>query len=659
LRKEGIRYLESMAGYLWTDYNTHDPGITILEQLCYALTDLAYRIDYALPDLLAEAGEEPYASLYSPAQILTSQPVTLSDLRKLVIDVEGVKNAWIEKYQEPSLTIHREDNEPISNSDAPHDGEPVLLKGRYRVLIEKSDLSEFDSSKLKEKVAQQLHACRSLCENFQEIRVLEKQDIQVHAHIEIGSVDDVEQVLLHIYQRIADYVSPSVRFHTLREMLATGKRIEEVFEGPRLEHGFIDTKELQRSERKTELRTSDLIREIMDVTGVRAVRALQLVATGEEEDWLLRLDKSKTPKFDLHYSKINLEKDQLSVSFNKTGVLQQYNALLSRSPGYRKLAAAERDLQPPPGRDRNIGRYYSIQQQFPDVYGVSGNGLPNTANSQRKAQAKQLKAYLMFFDQLLANYFAQLSHAGELFSFYPTTDSTYFSNMLDDPELGLDAIRNHDASRLQEITENPYDDSETSKTQQSGERKNRFLNHLLARFAEQFTDYAMVLHGLQQPQDISVEEKLIQDKQAFLQNYPWISSARGTAFNYLKPEGEENRSGLEQRIRLKLGITETEEDFYLVEHILLRPIEAEELKQTLLEKAYAKDPYSLQLSLVFPKWPVRFSNDHFRYFVENTVREETPAHLTAYIHWLEKKAMGDFKQAYKNWLQTLRKRRVV
>jgi uncharacterized protein len=59
LRQEGIHQLERMAGQRWTDFNTHDPGITILEQVCYALTDLAHRIDYPLPDLLTRAGWMP------------------------------------------------------------------------------------------------------------------------------------------------------------------------------------------------------------------------------------------------------------------------------------------------------------------------------------------------------------------------------------------------------------------------------------------------------------------------------------------------------------------------------------------------------------------------------------------------------------------------
>ena len=61
LRREGLRLLERLAGDQWTDFNAHDPGITILEQVCYALTDLAYRINYDIKDLLAsgQAGQSP------------------------------------------------------------------------------------------------------------------------------------------------------------------------------------------------------------------------------------------------------------------------------------------------------------------------------------------------------------------------------------------------------------------------------------------------------------------------------------------------------------------------------------------------------------------------------------------------------------------------
>ncbi len=98
LRAEAIGQLERLASGRWTDFNDRDPGITILEQLCYALTDLGYRIDYDIPDLLASSGD-PARDLYTPGQVLSSEPVTLTDLRKLALDVPGVKNAWIEPVE--------------------------------------------------------------------------------------------------------------------------------------------------------------------------------------------------------------------------------------------------------------------------------------------------------------------------------------------------------------------------------------------------------------------------------------------------------------------------------------------------------------------------------------------------------------------------------
>ena len=58
LREEALQYIQSISGKLWTDYNTHDPGITILEVLCYALTDMGYRSSFPIQDLLAPRPEE-------------------------------------------------------------------------------------------------------------------------------------------------------------------------------------------------------------------------------------------------------------------------------------------------------------------------------------------------------------------------------------------------------------------------------------------------------------------------------------------------------------------------------------------------------------------------------------------------------------------------
>ena len=37
LQEESLAQLQELSGNVWTDYNLHDPGVTILEQLNYAL----------------------------------------------------------------------------------------------------------------------------------------------------------------------------------------------------------------------------------------------------------------------------------------------------------------------------------------------------------------------------------------------------------------------------------------------------------------------------------------------------------------------------------------------------------------------------------------------------------------------------------------------
>ncbi|MGM0460096.1 MAG: hypothetical protein ACQERO_12190, partial [Bacteroidota bacterium] len=59
LRKEAISHIQRVAGKVWTDFNAHDPGVTILEVLCYAITDLGYRTSYDIKDLIAPDPESP------------------------------------------------------------------------------------------------------------------------------------------------------------------------------------------------------------------------------------------------------------------------------------------------------------------------------------------------------------------------------------------------------------------------------------------------------------------------------------------------------------------------------------------------------------------------------------------------------------------------
>lgn len=400
------------------------------------------------------------------------------------------------------------------------------------------------------------------------------------------------------------------------------------------------------------------------LTACGGVKTIHISRTlgDKNETWFLELDVTKATKLDWTASTIHLERDGLEVTVNldqSSRLQRQSQTVLTRADH-----GPDRDqaLRPPQGRDRRIGAYYAIQHQMPAAYGLGQTGVSDSATPQRQVQVQQLKAYLMFFDQLLANYFAQLEEVKELFAFSTPLTHTYFSQMIDDPALGLDGIRlqtpETHRERLAQITEYPHaptDPREQALDAQAHAltRRNRFLNHLLARFAEQFTDYALMLFDARASDKTALAEKLVQDKQGFLQHYIQIGTARGTAFNDTQEWGPDNQSGLERRVRFKLGLSEHDADrFYLVEHTLLRPMEAD-TQQTvpLLELPHRREPYSFQLTFVFPDWPEDEKPPGFKPFVEQTVREETPAHLAPSVLWLspDKDEMAQFRAAYTDW----------
>src|SRR5512137_297475 len=86
----GLEHARRLSRRVWTDYNVHDPGVTTLELLCYALTDLSYRASFPVADLLATASGNPasmQAQFFSARTILPNRAWTLLDYRKLLIDL--------------------------------------------------------------------------------------------------------------------------------------------------------------------------------------------------------------------------------------------------------------------------------------------------------------------------------------------------------------------------------------------------------------------------------------------------------------------------------------------------------------------------------------------------------------------------------------------
>tara|TARA_R110002020_G_scaffold264813_4_gene479559 strand:+ start:15843 stop:20030 length:4188 start_codon:yes stop_codon:yes gene_type:complete len=345
---------------------------------------------------------------------------------------------------------------------------------------------------------------------------------------------------------------------------------EKLFEGPLLKHGFIDEGELAKADRRSSIHVTDLIHIIMDIPGVKAVKSIQIANKPQDNAsgsipsksvrWCLELavDEYYVPRLNTELSKITYYKEELPFRANREKVedlLQEYKA----GERKQKIYYPKMDFDLPTGNFRDPGNYDSIQNDFPLVYGITEAGmLPKSQGRPNLLQVQQLKAYLMVFEQMLVNYLSQLANTRHLFSIdnstdefgNPIIDATYFSQSLenltpDGAALWKDLVALEPT--VKEITESVEDFQI---------RRNRFLDHLLARFAEQFTDYGLLALRLN---PVKGQARLIEDKMAFLNNYPKISSYRGKGFDYKIGDHfwhRENLSGLENRIQGLMGIRE-------------------------------------------------------------------------------------------------------
>jgi uncharacterized protein len=572
LRLEGLRHIENLSNKIWTDYNVHDPGITILEMLCYAITDLGYRTSLPFEDLMAEETNNLQAmheKFHSAINILPVCPLSETDYRKLFIDIFGVKNAWLQIVS-PTIYVNCKEKPEGQNdyfgiqSYAPFAATThktaYKLQGLFRILIEPDENlwkkeSEKDA-KIKALIIEVIRTChrnRNLCEDLVEVNVVDQQKVRICMNIELELEANPNQMHAEIMFRVQNYLTPPVNFYSLDQMLEKGIPVEKIFEGPVLSNGFILDDELEAAGLRKQVRASDIINIIMSIPGIKVIKELYLNFCDaedkkkEDHQWVLCIKEGFQPALCNDESTLNFYKDVLPVPANKEVAKELLNELYASQKQSGQEISSE-DLPMPLGIFRNLQEYSSIQNDFPDNYGINQTGLPDHVSQERKAAAKQLKAYLLFFDQVLANYFVHLSNVKELLSSDDTVKKTYFSQKVKDvkdiEEIVKDYVNAED--NLEDLVR---------KFDNYHERKNKFLDHLIARFAEKFSDYVFLMRDLY---GTGAEDSIIRHKVDFLKDYPVISACRARAMDIFHKEAgiwnTDNVSGLQKRIARLMGM---------------------------------------------------------------------------------------------------------
>ncbi len=495
---QGIELLQELASAHWTDYNEHDPGVTILENLAYTFTNLTYKANLPIEDLLRESKgadlESGDNAFFEAAEIYTTNPVTVDDYRKLFIDrIENVKNVWI-RFQE-----------------APGSGDQNLnsVKGLYQIYVElsryssNSDTLEKDQKEVKDKIKAIYNAHRNLCEDIGSITVYEPWRLHMKLMLTLSDFLNGEEILAKAFFELNDYISHEVRVFSLWQLKENGDRIDDIYEGPKPENGFIPDDELR--DRKSRVLISDLTRIISQIDGIVSVNSFELSYEKQDGDQteiirvegdVLEIPENFAPFIVLPSSGKDLQYMNNGVTFTPDikELQRQLSYVESMNLGSFKAVSSQVNTIPiPQGTDRAARDYYSIREQFPTIYGLGEYGLPSTADKKRLGQLNQLKGYLLPFDQVLANFLSQLTNIFALYDVNTDKMWSYFTQELEDMKDLVHLVQNEDQtetealeqwSRTLENLMHRYDDA-------SLERLNQVSNNLLARFAEQFPTYAL------------------------------------------------------------------------------------------------------------------------------------------------------------------------
>ncbi|MDB5086634.1 MAG: hypothetical protein JWR09_628 [Mucilaginibacter sp.] len=696
LRSEGIKLIEELGSDIWTNYNFSDPGITILEAVCYAITDLSYRTDFDIKDLLAPkqlTNDTWNQVFYTAKHILHNNALNINDYRKLIIDIVGVRNAWLtlsKDYEVPiwidynhfekrmdydcdcedkeekicygklgvndvSITAAKaERSQKLTDvtaainafvpklkakmdelSKLPADSdvtvidrlkadisdlenqitelkqeqrdaanityiapEIVEIEGLYNVMIEYEEdiIDGGKREEVRQVVIDRLAANRNLCEDFLSIDAVEYLDFGIGASIVLEEYADPDLVLAQMFFTIYKYFTPSVPFYTIQQMLDKNYQVDEIFEGPALKHGFIDDVDLENTSLFRNIMLSDIIAEISNIKGIKAITYLHLPfngVTGKSAsknyfyEWVNQLqNERKIARIQPAMSQIMFCKEREFITYY-TGstkdrlpakMLKAFKDMKTAERKY-KLVGTDLDFPVPNGEYMDLEDYYPVTYSLPITYGVSDRaGLPGNADEARQAQALQLGGYLLFFEQILADYLVQLDHLRDLFTFDDTVKHTYFTRALTEienlNELLIDKGNhgsNHFDLILQDFVAVVQSLVETPKLFE--DRRNVFLDHMLARFSEDLSEYQSLM-GWLEPQDVAT--RLIQDKINILKDdeYKFISSQRGKAYNYAfnKTWNTNNVSGAERRIGRLLGFSDIQRRSLVPDYLASEPL---------------------------------------------------------------------------------------
>ena len=542
LKREGIQLAQEISGDIWSDFNAHDPGVTILEQLCYALTELTFHADAEVADLLLnEDGFIDYQgqSLHHPEEVFPCRATTLTDLRKMLLDeVKEINNIWLS----------------IKGSAATQGLPSESLHGLYYAEAIRSQNSSLDDDALAAKINVAYQRHRNLSEDLAGIKFLTARRCVLHAKVEVDNSQLAEALLAEIYFRCAEYVSGNIPLDSYQDRSADGASLEALFNGPLTMHGLFDLADDQID--SDEVLVSTLFTIINGLTGVAHIKALWLDLDGEKfyealprrsPDGILSLAFPAN----LESIEVELIRNGGALPISIDHLKKRYQEMCYQRDSQREIKQDFSVLYSlPRGEVKAIGRYTSIQESFPAIYGINRFGADSESN-ETIAKTRQLKSYLLFFDQVMANFNASCARLDRLYSADNSSHHSYGYDVISDETIADIGLIYPDEPGVMIA-------NVLAKYDSYYERKSRVLDYLLALYGQKFTQKTLRYFNYYY-QGNELDEVIVNNKIACLDAILTFDKDRAAGFNSSLPAwNRANVAGLQRRLSILLGFRHVE-----------------------------------------------------------------------------------------------------
>lgn len=564
LKGEAIGYVQKHIGSEWTNFNPSDPGMTILDQFCYALTELGYCTDFSIADILTDSDGkmEMENQFYPPYEILTTAPYTVDDYKKYIIDgVENIDNVTIlcyntnifpfNKVYQVYLYVNPAITNPIEISG--------LCKSAYYLLNKSRNLGEIFNSPI----------------------ALLPVTCWIDTKIVLEKDADPYTVLLELQNDLRSFIFSKIAQTGYDTLKQNGYTADEIYDGPQLVNGWILTDSL--TDKKDTVQGIDVVPIIAAVKGVASVSGLQLYQNGIPVP-VLQSQISEILAIDVMAS---FQNNKLTLNANgkdlPTDTFGPLRVPIDNFDETISCINTATHLKVPKSSFRDINSYYSIQNTFPQQYGIGADTLEDASQPVQVAQSRQLKGYLTLFDQILANQFSQLANVSKLFSFknsvcgapsdeetfyavkdkyeqkhleYPVpykmfSPSYFYQSLYAVPHIkpllkdnttfnygnGTESAAEQLEKSWFEYQQDPYNPyifglmkiMEEEKT--NLDRRNNLLDHLLARHGESPKVIDAIIHDTVYTGDKRKDQIIL--KSLYLQNLGLLSYNRQKAYNFL------------------------------------------------------------------------------------------------------------------------------